>query len=259
MASDVPSGLKFYPAYCHKASPTYFAWVKLSCATVHALRTRKGFEGQNLYFYLNHPVQFVCLVGVIVAFDTFNEKRWLMTLEDGSGATIEVVYPKPWIQHADKGTATLGPDVEQTRQKEDEDDTLDMTAIDIGTVVKAKGTLDTFWGTRQLKLERIAVLVDTAAEVRCWVQQTALFNDVLSKAWVVSADEQSELLREAEGTKEKDKGRCRRRQERQRRLQQREVKDAEKLLRLWHKEEKEREREAKACQQESAQAGRGKA
>jgi hypothetical protein len=38
--------LTFYPAFCFKASPTHFAWVKMTAADVHRLRTRKGFEGK---------------------------------------------------------------------------------------------------------------------------------------------------------------------------------------------------------------------
>lgn len=40
-----PDGLTFYPAYCYKASPTHFAWVKLSAVNVHHLTRRSGYEG----------------------------------------------------------------------------------------------------------------------------------------------------------------------------------------------------------------------
>ena len=109
--------LEFYPSYCYSASPTYFTWVKLTAYEVHhvlipleiALNAPSRWKArqsqirhqnssqalsQNLFFYLNHPVQFVYLVGVVVATEDFFERRWVFTIDDGSGATIEVVCPK---------------------------------------------------------------------------------------------------------------------------------------------------------------------
>jgi len=37
--------LAFYPAFCFKASPTHFAWVKMAAVDVHRLKKRPGFEG----------------------------------------------------------------------------------------------------------------------------------------------------------------------------------------------------------------------
>lgn len=44
-----------YPAYSFRASPTYFAWVKLTCADIHALRSEPGFEGM-LQNSINPPI-----------------------------------------------------------------------------------------------------------------------------------------------------------------------------------------------------------
>lgn len=35
----------FYPAFCFKASPTHFTWVKMAAADVHRLQRVRGFEG----------------------------------------------------------------------------------------------------------------------------------------------------------------------------------------------------------------------
>lgn len=63
-------GLTFYPAFCHKASPTHFAWVKMSAADVHRLKTRRGFEGR--YFALHCRaitcVEFLFAVVVLIFF-----------------------------------------------------------------------------------------------------------------------------------------------------------------------------------------------
>lgn len=38
---------RLYPAYCFRSSPTYDAWVKLTAADVHALRTEPDFRGRS--------------------------------------------------------------------------------------------------------------------------------------------------------------------------------------------------------------------
>jgi len=37
----------FYPAFCFKVSPTHFAWVKMTAAEMHRLKSRQGFEGKQ--------------------------------------------------------------------------------------------------------------------------------------------------------------------------------------------------------------------
>jgi hypothetical protein len=45
-------------------------------------------------FYLNHPVQFVCVAGVVVAFDDY-KRLSVFTVDDSSGATINLTCCKP--------------------------------------------------------------------------------------------------------------------------------------------------------------------
>ncbi|KAJ6096481.1 hypothetical protein N7486_007227 [Penicillium sp. IBT 16267x] len=79
-----------YPAFCFKASPTHFTWVKMAVADVHRLQKPKNFDGQKIFFYKNHPIRFVTVAGLIVA-RTEVFRRTILTLDDSSGATIEVV------------------------------------------------------------------------------------------------------------------------------------------------------------------------
>jgi hypothetical protein len=46
MATLNNAGPVFYPAFCFKASPTHFAWVKMAAIDVHRLRRQRGFEGE---------------------------------------------------------------------------------------------------------------------------------------------------------------------------------------------------------------------
>ena len=165
--------LNFYSAYCFDLSPTYNAWVKLTAADVHALQEREGFEwrksdarleGQvpSLYFYLNHPIQWVCLVGVVVAFDAF-EYRFIMMLDDSSGANIEITCKRTKEQNAD--TKVNAPSTTQNIKNPmlgitAQGNTVDLTGVDVGSVIKIKGSIGTFREVRQIQLERLCKPVD---------------------------------------------------------------------------------------------------
>ena len=233
-------GYTHYPAKYFSASPTFFAWNALTCADVHTLlQTRPGFEGQNLYFVRNHPVRYVRLVGLVVGIELIaNGKYLLLCLDDGSGATIEckVEVRKPKIEAkvdeqwpsntfvdnlnviADMGLAAVS---------------VDGTDVEVGTVVKAKGTVESFRDVRQLKLERIFVVKDTNAEVKAWKEATAWKAEKFAKPWVLTEREigdlekklQVEKVQEMEGAKKR---------------RARDAKHAEKRRR--HEEKKERKR-----------------
>jgi hypothetical protein len=288
MASGPPSGqpipanpeLHFYPAYCNKASPTYFTWVKLTASDIHhSLRSRPGFVNHNnnisyqrpqsttptsLLFYLNHPVQFVCIVGIVVAFDD-HDRFWVFTVDDSSGATIDVTYRKPekakeQDEHESvrlNRNAAL-PQAATVEANSDQDDgTLEgastclevLSRVDVGSVVKIKGTISAFRSVRQIALERLEVVLDTNAEVRFWTQRKQLFADVLSKPWKLSAEEEKRLLKEAEGEVDDTKGRAARRAERFVKEQRREKRHAEKSAKEYEVEEQERERVAQEMRQ----------
>jgi hypothetical protein len=285
MASGPPTGqpitalpsLHFYPAYCNKASPTYFTWVKLTASDIHhVLRSRPGFVNHNnntsyqrqpsasptsLLFYLNHPIQFVCIVGIVVALDDYDLFR-VFTVDDSSGATIDVTCRKPKEQgepgSAQQNSNATLPQAGTVKATDDEDDgTLGeasarmevLSHIDVGSVVKVKGTISAFRSVRQIALERLEVVLDTNAEVRFWTQRTQLFADVLLKPWKLSVEEQKQLLKEAEGEVEDLKERAARRVERLAKEQKRKKRHAEKIAKAYEVEERERQRVAEQMRQ----------
>jgi hypothetical protein len=241
------SNLTFYPAYCYKSSPTYFAWIKLTAFDVHkTLHTRQGFEGQNLYFYLNHPIRFVYLVGVVISYDDFHEKRWLLIVDDSSGATIEVTCPKP-EKDADGGREKASDDLlkpDAGRLLEEQARANTVSSIEVGSVIKIKGKVGTFRDTRQIHLERIAIVPDTNAEMHFMEQRAKLKLEVLSKPWSISRKEQSRLLKAAEGRDNGERGHLLRLQERNTALQARERRHAEKIAKKYEHEEVKRQRAA---------------
>jgi Telomere regulation protein Stn1 len=248
-----PPNLTFYPAYCFKASPTYFAWVKLTAFDIHnALHTRRGFEGQSLYFYLNHPIQFVYLVGVVVSYEDFHEKRWLFILDDSSGATIEVTCPKLVKKPRDDDGAREKASHEQLEPNagkvaEEQARAEIIAAADVGSVIKVKGKIGTFRDTRQIQLERIAVVADMNAEVQFWEQRTRLKAEVLSKPWAVSSVEQRRLVRAAEGRDQNERARLLKRKEREAARLARERRHEMKIARQYEREEVKRREAAEAA------------
>jgi hypothetical protein len=50
METSNNESLDFYPAFCFKASPTHFTWVKMGAADVHRLKEIEGFGGKLLLF-----------------------------------------------------------------------------------------------------------------------------------------------------------------------------------------------------------------
>ena len=242
--SSVP--FNFYSAYCFDLSPTYNAWVKLTAADVHALQEREGFEwrkpnakveGQipSVYFYLNHPIQWVCLVGAVVAFDA-HEYRFIMILDDSSGANIEITCGRAKDQDTD--TKLDAPSAFKSISnsmigKTAQGNTVDMTGVDVGSVIKIKGSIGTFREMRQIQLERLCKPVDvpmaccegqhdkviyaeqpitgiirtTNEEASAWTEMATFREKVLSIPWVLTDQEERRAKRKAEGYEAKKKAR----------------------------------------------------
>lgn len=190
MPDSFPGSLVYYPHYCFQYSATYNTWVRLTAAVVHALEARRGFEGmiwirrmmshiiltevqnnnlkgQNTYFHLNHPIRWIRLVGVIVAFDAY-PNRVQMTLDDSSGLTIEIFCRKETSTApvtdttVDRHGAIKLHDLCQQETNghvctTNEGYKVNLQGIDVGSVVKVKGGISEFRGGKQLTLERICM------------------------------------------------------------------------------------------------------
>ena len=176
--------------------------------------------GQNVYFYNNHPIQFLCLAGVIVQRDE-QVRRTILILDDSSGATIEVVCDKPdqlvqaprtqfqteprprvQIQPSDKITLSdriiaedeTGPSHLAAASRT----SLDISPLEPGVRAKLRGTITQFRGMLQLHLERYVLIEDTNAEMEFLEQRTRFLVDVLCVPWVLGEDEIEWLRRRCE-------------------------------------------------------------
>ncbi|KAL2406965.1 hypothetical protein ABEF95_003405 [Exophiala dermatitidis] len=240
-----------------------------------------------LLFYLNHPIQFVQVVGVVVVFEDFFEKFWLFTVDDGSGATIDVTCRKPekakqthnlplrssynapsnnnnksaraGMEDKSKTSitsASTATEIEGAARNDKDDANADaeqlllqatLSKLHVGAVVQAKGTLSTFRSVRQLTLLRLTVLPDTAHEMALISSRTAFCKSTLSKPWVLSADELKSLAREAQDEKDQGQRRAARRRERLKGLEQREQRHAKHIREQYEADEKRRMKAANAA------------
>ncbi|KAI4114997.1 MAG: hypothetical protein LQ345_004321 [Seirophora villosa] len=222
--------LAFYPQYCFQYSATYNTWARLTATDVHALHARSGFEGQNTYFHLNHPIRWVRLVGVVVAFDVY-PNRLIMTLDDSSGLTIDIFCRKaaPAVNNTTTvdgpGAITKNNDAKPAADDElvfttNEGYKVNLKGVDLGSVVKVKGG--------------ITLVRTTNEEAGAWAENVDFRQKTLSQPWFVSEREEQQARIEAEGVEREREARKEKRR-RHKALEEKKKK----------KKKKQHEREAK--------------
>jgi hypothetical protein len=159
-----------------------------------------------LYFHLNHPIRYVRLVGVVVAIDDINLKYTVITIDDGSGANIElkiVRIPPAERNPVDTSSLTSLDNVKVISRPGIFEVVLDNLRLDIGTVVKAKGTISEFRGIKQLNLKRIWVVSTTNEEAQAWAETAAFKQEVLSKPWHLTSAEHRQIKAKIKSEKKK--------------------------------------------------------
>jgi hypothetical protein len=162
--------------------------------------------GQHIYFHLNHPIRFVRVVGVVVAIDDINLKYTVLTLDDGSGANIEVkiVRLTPDVYNSvESPSNTMIDNVNVVSHLGVFEVTVDHKQVDIGTVIKAKATLSEFRGAKQLELKRIWIVPTTTEEAQAWAETAAFKQVTLSKPWHLSSSEHKTITREIKTERKK--------------------------------------------------------
>ncbi|RAH59594.1 hypothetical protein BO85DRAFT_476258 [Aspergillus piperis CBS 112811] len=247
-------GLDFYPAYCFKASPTHFTWVKMAAVDVLRLKRRPEFPDPKTYFYKNHPIQYISLLGIITS-RTDLPTLTILTIDDSSGATLDVVVQKA-IPTLTISTSTPQSGMYNTHISPTTALPLDITPYPPGTLAHVKGTVTTFRGVNQLQLERVFPVRDTNAEMRFVDQRSRCLVEVLDVPWRLGREEVERLRGEVEVggedggvgvgvDEEEERGR-----RRKRRREEREERDRRRIWKMWEREERGREREAEQKRKE---------
>ncbi|RAH78321.1 hypothetical protein BO86DRAFT_412427 [Aspergillus japonicus CBS 114.51] len=273
MAPPEPVAPEFYPAYCFKASPTHFTWVKMAVADVLQL-TRRAEYPEGIFFHQNHPIHFIAVAGLITA-RTEYPRVTVLTLDDSSGAVLDVVVQKadaaavgpapapapapaapiaPATAPAEaSGPASTAPDPTTASAPHHIAPTtalpLDIHPLVPGALAHLKGTLSIYRHTRiQLQLERCALLRGGGggvnAEMRFLEQRDRFRVEVLDAPWVLAAEEVARLRREADAEEERGEAEVARWRRRARRRVEREERDGRKIWERWEVEEGRREKEA---------------
>jgi len=241
-----------YPAYTFFASPTYFAWVKTTAAIIHRLRSVRGFEGspfcvltllaklvncpapgQKLYFLLNHPIRFVSITAPVVSIEDVASKYALITLDDGSGATVVAKITRVAAEIASSVECPSNTTVDNVNVRVNLgtfDVEVDGQILDIGMIVKAKCTINEWKGVKQLDLVKIKVIRDTSEEIKEWEEAARWKREVLDKPWVLDDKQLAEM-------EKKD------RDQRQNQLDQ--LKKAEEKKRMYLAKKRERQQKRK--------------
>ncbi|KAF1923173.1 uncharacterized protein M421DRAFT_104638 [Didymella exigua CBS 183.55] len=239
---------RLYPAYCFPYSPTYDAWVRLAAADVHTLWSEPDYQSQNIYFCLNYPVRYVRVVGVVVAIDEITPKYSALTLDDGSGATIELKIVRHVTYQQSSGTlssTTTISNVNVISQFGAFEIKVDNVNVEIGMILKAKGSISEFRGAKQLELRRVQIVSSTNGEAQAWTENAAFKAEVLSTPWRVTSAEHGEIKAKIRTERKKAK-------EYERRGREYEIKKAEyEAARAAHDAKKEAKYEARRRREEA--------
>ncbi|PLB55693.1 hypothetical protein P170DRAFT_433203 [Aspergillus steynii IBT 23096] len=261
MAPAEHDELDFYPAFCFKASPTHFAWVKMMATDVHRLKRRSEFGDQSVFFYQNHPIRFVSVAGIIIA-RTEYQRLTILTLDDSSGATVDIVVHKAETPAPDSSVSAPGQPPPSARPNgssiqsqwatthvaaTDRVSAVNIASLVPGSVAQIKGTLSTYRSRVQLQLERMFLVRDTSAEMRFLDQCCRFLVEVLAVPWRLTGEEIAQLRAEADDEEGKIEEEQARMKKRQRKRLEREEKDQRRIQKLWEHEERNREKEASVC------------
>ena len=248
-----------YPPVTHSLSPTWFAWVKLTCYEIHhvlkpapsnfaSLSYDSGSSDHRspaIYHYINHPIQWVSVAGVVVEVDEFKEKYYICYLDDGSGETIEVIYPRPEgavqgmngvVSNVTQGGSKLDSAEIQTHQL--------LCGLEAGHVLKVQGQITTFRSFRQIRVERVHRILGTNEEAKFWSSMHSFHETVLSKPWMLTDEDVFKA-------KENARQRLREREAKSKRHGEGEEKRRHKLEKAWQMEEKKRAEEAQKARREA--------
>jgi len=185
-----------YPKRYWDASTTFINWNKLTALDIHnALHTEPGFGGQDIYFYGNHPIRFVRIVGLLVDIET-RGRYTILSVDDSSGACIDVKITSRPVKLGDEGEYPSNTTIDNVDVKLEWGIPtlhLDFKPIVLGSALEFKGTISVFRATRQLDLKRLLPVPNTNAEAAAWVKTAKWKQNVLSRPWVLTQQERDAI------------------------------------------------------------------
>ncbi|CZT24965.1 uncharacterized protein RCC_10694 [Ramularia collo-cygni] len=190
---------KLYAArYFDHLSPTWFQWNKLTAHDLlHHVHSVPDFAGRDVWFWLNHPLQFFQIMGLVVQIDSVADGRYtFLTIDDGSGVNMEAKIERRPAWRDEE------PEWKENSQVEDVDVFVNLglpvvllhgKQVEVGEVMLVKGTLTTFRHEKQLVVKRMRRMKDTNEEVVWWGRMADWKRTVLSTPWVITEAEKASV------------------------------------------------------------------
>ncbi|KAI0539103.1 hypothetical protein GGR58DRAFT_265630 [Xylaria digitata] len=226
--------LIYYPQYCFHLSPTINRWCPLRAIDIACLGSQPGFEDIDVFFYLNHPIRWVRIMGVVVAIDHYYGHR-VYTIDDSTGRCVECTATTPSannkkMHHGDRrqikitepsiipAKNTTVAHVAETKATNTISTVASPIDIDIGMVLDVKGSVKIFRGQKQIKIQKVTRVLSTNEEVNFWDRIRDFRRDNLNQPWTLKDREVRRCRRlqraEAPGNEEKKTGNTKRHAER---------------------------------------------
>ncbi|KAK4457841.1 hypothetical protein QBC42DRAFT_300834 [Cladorrhinum samala] len=194
-----PSEPELYPQYCFHLSPTINRWCHFRAADIIRLTSHPGFQGQDIYFHLNHPIKWVRICGIVVDHREI-AGRQIYTIDDSSGTAIDCVVNLP---RSSQGPAPIvGTPEWNCKAREDAAGwklaSVD-APIDVGHILDVRGSVNVFRDQKQIIPDKIKHVRTTEQEALFWGKVAQLRSDVLDRPWVLDTKVVRKLRREEEG------------------------------------------------------------
>lgn len=150
------------------------------------------FDADNdVFFYLNHPIKWVRITGLVVAVDEYYGRR-VYTVDDSTGQCIECTLTTSTAasdktNHRDSDQSKrVEPQITRTKVSAETRTTDD---IDVGVILDVKGYLKLFRGQKQINIHKATRVLSTNQEVLFWDKIQDFRRNVLSHPWVLKDKE----------------------------------------------------------------------
>ncbi|TGO30943.1 hypothetical protein BPAE_0002g00340 [Botrytis paeoniae] len=177
------------PPNLYDLSPTIHKWCALRCADIVSLSTRGVyFEDKLIHHYLNHPIRYIKLIGLIVSIDTFARRR-VYTIDDSSGVCIECVALLPLPS---SGTSSHPPPPPPPSTPSITTPQIPWNDISECKVVRILGIMGSYMQVPQLQIVKMGVVGSTDVERKWWDECRGLKDPergILGREWVVGKEE----------------------------------------------------------------------
>ncbi|KAF7907504.1 uncharacterized protein EAF01_005090 [Botrytis porri] len=181
------------PPNLYELSPTIHRWCALRCADIVSLSTRGVyFEDKLIHHYLNHPIRYIKLIGLIVSIDTFARRR-VYTIDDSSGVCIECVAILPLPPSGNPPTSHVEPPLNNPPNTPSlTTPQIPWTEISECKVVRILGIMGSYMQVPQLQIVKMGIVGSTDVERKWWDECRELKDPergVLGREWVVGKEE----------------------------------------------------------------------